>query len=216
MMPMWSWSLILEPVVCSPPKTSMICTFVILIINYTFSKLWLKLKVSDGLNYVGSLMFNRSKPKMGCLNSITNRWICLDSFNIQKNDVRVSFMCNLINLVKTLLGSMFVRWKPKIECSISIINRWAHSSLFDVQKIIFGFVRCSIKCCSTHRYWKLSNWRIKLNPTRPDCRICQYTISFVNSEHFLLSVWVRNDGLFIVHAHWLEIGITCSVIFNTI
>ena len=64
----------------------------------------------------------------------------------------------------------------------------------------FQFFLCSIKWCSTHRYWKLSNWRIKLNPTCPFCRVCQYTIFYVNSEHFLLSVWVRNDGLFIVHA----------------
>ena len=28
---------------------------------------------SDGSNYVGSLMFDRSKPKIGCLSSITKR-----------------------------------------------------------------------------------------------------------------------------------------------
>ena len=40
--------------------------------------------------------------------------------------------------------------KPKIGCSSSITNIWTCSSSFDVQKMMFKFVRCSIKWCLTH------------------------------------------------------------------
>ena len=51
-----------------------------------------------------------------------------------------SLMSNLVNLVKALLGSKFDCSKSKIGCSSS----------FDVRKMMFEFVRCSIKWCSTH------------------------------------------------------------------
>ena len=50
---------------------------------------------------------------------------------------------------------MFDRSKPKIGCSSSITNKWTRSSSFDVRKMMFEFVRCSIKWCSTHHYWLL-------------------------------------------------------------
>ena len=48
---------------------------------------------------------------------------------------------------------MFDRSKPKIGCSSSITNRWTRSSSFNVRKMMFEFVRCSIKWCSTHHYY---------------------------------------------------------------
>ena len=105
---------------------------------------------SDESNYVQSSMFDRSKAKIGCSSSISNKWTRSSSFDVRKNDVRVSSMSNLVNLVKALLGSMFVRSKPKIGCSSSITNRWTRSSSFDVRKMMFEFDRCSIKWCSTH------------------------------------------------------------------
>ena len=47
-------------------------------------------------------MFDRSKQKIGCSSSITNRRTRSSSF-----DVRVSSMSNLVNVVKALLSSMF-------------------------------------------------------------------------------------------------------------
>ena len=51
----------------------------------------------DGNNILFSdgSMFDRSKPKIGSSSSITNRWTRLSSFDVQKNDVRVSSMSNL-------------------------------------------------------------------------------------------------------------------------
>ena len=69
--------------------------------------LMLQDKSSDRLNYVRSLMFDRSKPKMGCSSSITNKKTCLGLVDVRKNDVRVSSMSNLVNVVKALLGSKF-------------------------------------------------------------------------------------------------------------
>ena len=45
--------------------------------------------------------------------SFTNRWTCSGSSNVQKNNVWVSSMSNVVNLVKALLGSMFICSKPK-------------------------------------------------------------------------------------------------------
>ena len=56
---------------------------------------------------VRSLMHDRLMPKIGCSSSITNTRTSLSSLNVRKNDVPVSLMSNLINLVKALLGSMF-------------------------------------------------------------------------------------------------------------
>ena len=64
-----------------------------------------------------------------------------------KNYVRVCLMSNLVNLTIALLGSMFIPLKPKIGCSSSITNRWTCSCSFDVRKMMFEFVRCSIKWC---------------------------------------------------------------------
>ena len=110
----------------------------------------LMIKISDGSNYVWSSMFDRSKPKIGCLSSITNRWTRSCSLDVRKSDIRVSSMSNLVNIVKALLGSKFDCSKPKIGCSSSITNKWTHSSSFDVRKMMFEFDRCSIKWCSTN------------------------------------------------------------------
>ena len=67
----------------------------------------LGLLVSDGSNYVWSSMFDHSKPKMGCLSSITNRWTCSSSFDVRKNDVRVSSMKKFNKSSEGLLSSMF-------------------------------------------------------------------------------------------------------------
>ena len=52
-------------------------------------------------------MFDRSKPKIGCSSSITNRQTRSSLFDVQKNDVWVSSMSNILNVVKALLGSKF-------------------------------------------------------------------------------------------------------------
>ena len=74
-----------------------------------------------------------------------------------KNDVGVCSMNNLVNLVKDFLVRylMSVCSKPKFRCSSSIINRWTCSGLLMFEKLMFEFVRCSIKWCSTHRYFLL-------------------------------------------------------------
>ena len=81
-------------------------------------------------------MFDRSKPKIGCLSSITRRWTHSSPFDVQKNDVRVCSM-------KRLLGTMSVHSKPKFRCSSLIINRWTRPILFNVWKMVFQFVPCS-------------------------------------------------------------------------
>ena len=48
---------------------------------------------SDGLNYVQS--------------SIAKTWTHSNLFDVQKNDVRVCSLSNVVNLVKALLGSKF-------------------------------------------------------------------------------------------------------------
>ena len=63
--------------------------------------------ISDGSNNVQTSMFDCLEPKIECLNSITNRWTRSFSLDVQKNDVQVSLMSNLVNLVKALLGSKF-------------------------------------------------------------------------------------------------------------
>ena len=138
-------------------------------------------------------MFGRSKPKIGCSSSINNRRICSSLFNVRKHDVQMSLMSDLVNLVKSLLGSMFDvhlfqaknrvfefhyqflwcssqfdEWFSKFSespirfdvrsfvakifvwCSSSIPNRWISLSSFNVCKMMFEFVQCLIKCCSTH------------------------------------------------------------------
>ena len=50
-------------------------------------------------------------------------------------------------------SSMFDRSKPKIGCPSSISKRWTRSSSFNVQKMMFEFVWCSIKWCSTHHWY---------------------------------------------------------------
>ena len=65
-------------------------------------------KSNDGLKYICS-KFDHLKPKVGGSSSITRRWTRSISFDVRKNDVQVSSMSGLVNLVKALLGSMFVR-----------------------------------------------------------------------------------------------------------
>ena len=48
---------------------------------------------------------------------------------------------------------MFNCSKPKIGRLCSITDRWTYSSSFDVRKMMFEFVRCSIKWCLTHHYF---------------------------------------------------------------
>ena len=73
-------------------------------------------------------MFNRLKPE-GCLCSKTNRWTYSSLFNVQKNDVWVFSMDDLVNLVKAIwVGfSMPVCSKPKFRFSSSIMNIWTHT-----------------------------------------------------------------------------------------
>ena len=127
--------------------------------------------LSDGSINVQSSMFDRSKPKIGCLSLIANRWTHLNSFKVRKNDVRVSSISNLVDLVKALLGLKFDHLKPKIRCSSSITNWWTCSSLFDVQKMMFDptltilvLTRCvhvlvyDINSSSGYRNWYLTWW----------------------------------------------------------
>ena len=75
---------------------------------------------SDGPNNVRSSMFDRSKPKIWCSSSITNRRTRLSLF-----DVRFSSTSNLSSKSSEssqILCSMFVCSKPKIGCSSSITN----------------------------------------------------------------------------------------------
>ena len=94
-------------------------------------------------------------PKIGCSSSITKRWTRSRQFNVRKNDVLVCSMINSLILVKAfyIWCLTSVRWKPKFRCLISIINRWTHSSMFDVRKIMFAFVRCSLKWFLSHHYF---------------------------------------------------------------
>ena len=83
-------------------------------------------------------MFDCSKPKKGCLGSITKRWTYSSPFNVWKNDGQVCSMNDLVNLAKA------IRSKPKSRCLSLIINRWVRlmvekwcSSLFDIDKMVF-------------------------------------------------------------------------------
>ena len=63
-------------------------------------------------------------------------------------------MSNFVNLVNALLGSKFdIRSliKLKIGHLSSIIDRCTCLSSFDVQKMMFEFVRCSVKMCLYHK-----------------------------------------------------------------
>ena len=91
---------------------------------------------SDGSNYVQSSMLDHSKPKIGCSSSITKRLTRSNLFDVWKNDVQVSLMNNLLNLVKAFYVwcSMSVHSKQKFRCSSSITKRLTRSNLFDVWK----------------------------------------------------------------------------------
>ena len=102
--------------------------------DLSFVNCWLK--NSDGLKNVRSSIFDRSKPKIGCSSSITNRWTLSSSFNVQKSDVRVSSMSDLVNVEKAVLGSTFD------FRSFEAKNRVFE---FDHQQMnTFEFVRCSL------------------------------------------------------------------------
>ena len=63
--------------------------------------------ISNGSNYVQSLMFDHSKPKMKCSSTITKS---SSPFDVQKNDVQDCSMSDFVNLLKAVLGSMFDVW----------------------------------------------------------------------------------------------------------
>ena len=71
-------------------------------IGISFLRNWSKnlanmcLFFSDGSNYVRSSMFDRSKAKIGCSSSISNKWTRSSSFDVWKNDVQASPMSNLV------------------------------------------------------------------------------------------------------------------------
>ena len=44
------------------------------------------------------------EAKIGCSNSITNRQTTLSSFDVRKNDVRVSSLSNLVNTSESPIG----------------------------------------------------------------------------------------------------------------
>ena len=89
---------------------------------------------SDGSNNVRSSMFVHSKPKIGCWSLITIRLTHSSSFDVWKNDVRVSSMSKLVNVVKTLLGSKFDVRSFKAKNGVFE---------FDYYKMnTFKFVRC--------------------------------------------------------------------------
>ena len=117
---------------------------------WTYSKP--KLRCSSSIYVVmGWTMFDRSKPKIGCSRFITNSQMNMSEYVwCSKNDVRVSWRNNSVNLVKALLGSMLVRLKPKIGCSMLSTNRWTRWSSVHVEKMMFEFVQCLIKWCLTH------------------------------------------------------------------
>ena len=96
--------------------------------KYHFSK-----ALSDGSNNVRRSMFDRSKPKIGCSSSITNRWTCSSSFDVRKSDVRFYSMDNLVKAF-WVRCSILVHSKLKFWHLSSIINRWTCSSSFDVRK----------------------------------------------------------------------------------
>ena len=89
---------------------------------------------SDGSNNVRSSMFDLSMPKIGCSSSITIRWTRSSLFDVRKNDVRVSSMSNLGNLVKALLGSMLSK---KMERKMKI--RKVSESKLKIRKILTQF-----------------------------------------------------------------------------
>ena len=69
-------------------------------------------------------------------------WCSISMFNVRKNDVNM--MSNLVNLNSESPIKFDVHCsKPKIVCS--------SSSSFDVQKMMFEFVRCSVKMCLYHK-----------------------------------------------------------------
>ena len=72
------------------PETRYVRAFSATIINSPF--------FSDGWNYVRSWIFDCSKPTIGCSSTTTHS----SSFDVLKNDVQVSSVSNLANLVKAL------------------------------------------------------------------------------------------------------------------
>ena len=72
---------------------------------------WINKSSSD----VGSSMFDCWKLKIGCLSLITYRWTCSSSFDDWKDNVWVSPIINLVNLVKALLGLKFDVWLFKAK-----------------------------------------------------------------------------------------------------
>ena len=138
---------------------------------------------SDGSNYVRSSMFEHSKPKMGYSGPISIRWTHLSLFDVRKNDVWVSLMNNLVNL---------------------ITNIWTRASSFDVRKMMFDFVQCSIIWCSTHHYSLVVYMEsFKLNhrywTTAPSVSYDQPIICSLNTLQIVVSNWVPFKLLWLVN-----------------
>ena len=78
---------------------------------------WSFFMFSDGSNYARSSMFDRLKPKIGCLSSITKRWTHSSPFNVRKDYVRV---CSLNNSVKA-----FWVWCSFVQSQNSGVRVWS-------------------------------------------------------------------------------------------
>ena len=71
--------------------------------------------LSDGLNYVWSLMLDLLKPKICCLNLITYIWTRSSLFGVQKNDFRVGPMSNLVKLSGSMFNIRLFEAKNKVS-----------------------------------------------------------------------------------------------------
>ena len=85
---------------------------------------------SDGLNYVWSSIFDRSKPKTRCSGSITNRWTRSSIFDVLKKWCS-SLLDEWFSKCEDLLGSMFDVHSFEAKIQVFKFNRWRRS--FDVR-----------------------------------------------------------------------------------
>ena len=127
--------------------------------------MYIQFGLIGGLNFIPSLLNHVNKTVLKVVLIISQWWVELCS----KFDVRLFKAKNMVVRVRLpkdehvrvrlmfesvgcegLLCSMSVCLKPKFRCLSSIINRWTCSRSFDVRKMMFKFVRCSIKWRSTH------------------------------------------------------------------
>ena len=101
----------------------------------------------DNLICYRKMNFNQINKSIDILAILTRS----SPFNVWSNKFGFCSMSNLLNLVKVRC-SMSICPKPKKECLSLIAKIWTRSSSFYVRKMMFKFVRCSIK-------W-YSNWWI--------------------------------------------------------